>query len=404
MALFQYTAFDGHGQMVRGEIRAADEAAAILALRGQGLRPSRVRQGSASLERILHADLNPAAGLGTADLVQFLDELALLAGEGISLKEALRVAADLRPPGRSGAIIRSLEEDLTAGQSLAQAMEARPRHFPQFVRAMVRAGEQSGALEAVLTSTVDYMRRSLALKRRIISALTYPAILLAVTIGSIALLLTMVVPQFEPLFRQAGESLPPSTQALIVAADFTETHGPWIALVLAGLAALLLVAGRDEGMARALGRVQLRLPLVGRLITDVESARFARTLSVTLGHGMDLLRAIEVCNQSVSHPVFRAGVARVMDRVKGGARLGPAFEAEALGTPVLRKLILLGEQSGQHAEMLAKAADLIEQKVQRRIDTALALLVPLITVIMGGIVGGAMYAIFTAVFSVNTLI
>lgn len=411
MLHFRYTALDGKGQVVRGMIEAADKAAALDALRGQGLRPSLLDTGGgfgARMASLLHADLSLPGLSGSAlsrnELIQILDELALLAGEGVNLKQALGLCADLRADGPARKLVRDLEEDLTAGRSLSDAMDARGAAFPAFVRAMVRAGEESGALEEVLAATAGYLKRDQEVRRRIVSALTYPAILLLVTVASIILLLTVVVPQFEPIFRSAGANLPAATQFLISAADGLSAHGPLLAIIGLGLLIGGLFAARDEAMAARFSRWLNAVPWFGPLREETASARFARTLAVTLGNGMALLRALQVCTETAVDPFFRARLRGVMESVRKGSRLGPAFEAEDLGADVLRKLIILGEQSGRHADMLSKAADLLDQKIRRRIDSALALMVPAVTLIMGLVVGGAMYAIFAAVFSVNTLV
>ncbi len=404
METFRYTALDDGGRLVRGAVEARDEGAALQTLRAQGLRPTQVRSGGTGLMDLLHTELRFGKTFTKADLVLFLEELAMLMGEGVSLKQALNLSADLRRGGESQAVVRRLEEALIEGRSLADALDGEARHFPAPLRALVRAGEESGALEQVLASTAAYMRRTMDTRQKIVSALTYPMILLAATVASIVLLMTVVVPQFEPVFRSAGEQLPAATRVLMGLSTGMQQYGWILGLMIAGGAAVLLLAMRDKAAQVRVSALKARLPWFGPLGQEIESARFARTLSVTLKNGLSLLRALEVCRDGVSDPAFRAHLNAVMEAVRKGDRLGQAFEQEKLGTPILRKLILLGEQSGQYDDMLAKAADLLEQKAQRRIAGGLALLVPAVTILMGVVVGGTMYAIFAAIFSVNTLV
>lgn len=403
MSTYRYTALNDAGTLVRGEIEARDEAGAVKALRLQGLRPTALKAGSGGVMDLLHTEIRIGGGFGKSDLVLFLEELALLIGKGVSLKQALNISADMRPTASSKAIVSRLEAALTEGRSLADAMETQARHFPAFLRAIVRAGEDSGALEQMLASTADHMRRALQERQKLISALTYPAILLLATIGSIILLMTVVVPQFEPIFRASGAELPAATKMLMSVAGAVQAYGSVLAACLIVLLSVFLLTLRDRAAKVRLARVKARLPWIGALSRDMESARFAHALSVTLGNGLDLLRALQVCTDAARDPAFRTAMTDIQDAVRKGTRLGTAFEQKALGSQVLRKMMLLGEQSGQMPEMLAKAADLLDKKVQARIAFGLSLLVPVVTLVMGVVVGGTMYAIFSAVFSVNTL-
>ncbi len=403
MAAFRYTALDEANRIVRGDVEATDRQGALEALRARGLRPTQVK-ASAGLMDILHTPIGGGRALGTPDLIELLDELAMLVREGLSLKDALSLAADLRSTRRGKALLKRLEGALTEGRSLADAMDLEPREFPRIVRALVRAGEESGALAQVLTSMTAHMRRAQQTRTRIISALTYPAILLTATIGSIFLMMSVVVPQFEPVFAAAGAQLPTATRVLLTVAHGVQAHGQTAALVFAcGL--LLFAAGlRDEGTRLRLGRLGAAVPFFGSLASDAVAGAFARTLSVSLRNGVPLLRALEICRATMTDPVLGQALEDTVERVRKGRRLGAAFEETALGPVVLRRLVVLGEQSGQYDTMLERAADLLDQRVERRIAMGLTLLVPLVTVIMGLVVGGTMYAIFSAVFAVNTLV
>ncbi|MGF1456022.1 MAG: type II secretion system F family protein [Alphaproteobacteria bacterium] len=403
MAGFRYIALDAANRIVRGDVEAADRQGALETLRARGLRPTQVK-ASAVLTDVLHTPIGGGRVLGARDLIETLDELAMLVREGVSLKDGLSLAADLRGTRRARALLKRLEEALTEGHSLADAMDREPRAFPRIVRALVRAGEESGALAQVLTSMSAHMRRTQQARIRIISALTYPAILLLATIASIILMMTVVVPQFEPVFAAAGAELPTATRVLLGVAHGVQAHGQTAAIALAAGLLLLAVALRDEGLRLRLGRLASGVPYFGALASDAVAGAFARTLSLTLRNGVPLLRALEICRATVTEPVMSAALEATLERVRKGRRLGSAFEETQLGPVVLRRLVVLGEQSGQYDVMLERAADLLDQRVERRIALGLTLLVPLVTVIMGLVVGGTMYAIFSAVFAVNTLV
>jgi len=262
-------------------------------------------------------------------------------------------------------------------------MAAQQKAFPPAYVSMVRAGEIGAALQAVLARTSDFLVRTEAIRQTIASALIYPALLAVVAVLAVTLVLTVVLPQFEPVFRDAGDSLPVSTQ--IVRSIGNALRDYWWALLLAmaSVATGWQLLMQRPGMALRRGRLVLALPIVRDLVGKFEIGRFSCTLGVLLANGVPAPRSLALCGAIIGNRVIAAAVETVSTRFK---------EGEGLSTPLSRtrrfpslsiQLIRIGEETGRLEEMLQEIAEIYEQEVQRALERLLALLVPAITITMG---------------------
>jgi general secretion pathway protein F len=268
---------------------------------------------------------------------------------------------------------------------------------------MIRAGEASGSLDIVLERLGGFLEKSQALRESIKTALYYPIFLLIMAGFSVIILLTFVVPEFEPLFESAGAALPLSTRILVAAGDLLRDYG-WLMII--GLAASVYMIRRYLATAdgrRGLDEVLLRMPFIGGLITKIEVARFSRTASTLLQSGVGLLHALGIVRDTVKNTVIASSIDSVASRLKEGRGLADPLMATGVFPKLMVHLVRVGEETGKLDDMLAKVADIYDEDVSRATARMLALLVPVVTIAMGLMIAAIIMSIITAIFSVNTL-
>jgi general secretion pathway protein F len=267
----------------------------------------------------------------------------------------------------------------------------------------VRAGEASGALDVVLGRLAEFLEKSQKLRETVKTALYYPIFLLMMAVISIVILLTIVVPQFKPLFESAGTALPVSTQILVGVGDFVRGYG-W--LIVLGLVAAYFLMRRylatGEGRRRWDGFL-LGLPFIGGLLTKIEVARFSRTASTLLQNGVSLLPALVIVRDILSNSIIASSIDSIAARLKEGRGLAEPLAATGLFPRLVIHLVRVGEETGQLEDMLTKLADIYDEEVGRTTARLLALLVPVLTIGMGVMVAAIIGSILTAILSVNTL-
>ncbi|SQF99219.1 putative general secretion pathway protein F [Paucimonas lemoignei] len=398
MSLFKYRALDSQGLAQNGTLEAKDQDTAVAVLQKRGL-------------LVLHID---AAGLGGlrnalgrgmlngAALVSFTQQLATLLGAGQPLERSLGIL--LKQPGQpqTRALIERIREQVKAGKPLSAALEEEGSQFSSLYISMVRAGEAGGALESTLRQLSDYLERSQLLRGEVINALIYPAFLVVGVLGSLALLLAYVVPQFVPIFKDLGVPIPLITEVILNLGEFLSAYG---LAVLVGLIALiwgLALRRRDPQRRERHDRRLLGIRIIGPLLQRIEAARLARTLGTLLNNGVALLQALVIARQVCTNRALQAQVAQAAESVKGGGTLASAFGAQPLLPDLALQMIEVGEQAGELDSMLLKVADVFDVEAKRGIDRMLAALVPALTVVMAAMVAVIMLAIMLPLMSLTS--
>jgi general secretion pathway protein F len=403
MASFRYKAMTEGGAIVRGTLDAASEAAAIRQLRAQGHYPlSAAPEGSGTLGDRIAGFLPGKRKVSLRILALATQELAELLGAGLELDRALGVLIGLKNLGPLKDGLIAVRGHVRDGAVLADAL-AQEKTFPKFYVGMVRAGELGGALEPALRRLSSYLTRAQAIRDSITSALVYPAIL-SITAGfSIFIILAFVLPQFKPLFAQAGASLPLPSRMVMAFGDFVRDFW-WLGVLIAvGLWAWLRSALRDAAFRRRVDRLILRLPVLGSLLGAIEVERFNRMLGTLLANGVELPMALNLAKDVLWNTALADAVrdtATSLREGEGFARRLAQFDVFSGST---LDLIQIGEETGKLDEMLIRQADLDEQRIKHSIDRLLALLVPALTILLGLVVAGLIGSMLIAILSVNDL-
>ena len=372
MSLFKYRALDTQGAPQNGTLEARDQEAAIAALQKRGLMVLQVDvAGLGGLRRALGSGM-----LNGAALVSFTQQLATLLGAGQPLERSLSIL--LKQPGQpqTRALIERIREQVKAGKPLSVALEEEGSQFSPLYISMVRAGEAGGALEGTLRQLSDYLERSQLLRGEVINALIYPAFLVVGVLGSLALLLAYVVPQFVPIFKDLGVPIPLITEVILDLGQFLGDYG---LAVLAGIIALIwgmAIRMRDPQRRERRDRRLLGIRVIGPLLQRIEAARLTRTLGTLLTNGVALLQALVIARQVCTNRALQAQVEQAAESVKGGGTLASAFGAQPLLPDLALQMIEVGEQAGELDTMLLKVADVFDVEAKRGIDRMLAALVP----------------------------
>jgi general secretion pathway protein F len=406
MPTYRYRALAATGNLLSGSLEAPDRLAAVQRLQTLGHYPiaaEEVSEGAAgSLWAWLNRDLM-RRHVTRRDLRLFAQQLATLLNAGLSLERSLEILLGLADADALRTLIGALLHDIRDGVAFSDAVARRAADFPPFFVSMVRAGEAGGALETVLQRIADLLERAHELRESIKSALVYPALLMVLSMASIAILLTVVLPQFKPLFDNAGKALPLSTRLIMALGDDVARYW-WVAAAAIAAAALLARAQlRKPEIRRRWHGALIRLPLLGRLIAEVETARFSRTLATLLDNGVALLAAMQVAGQTITNLVIAQAVARVSTAVREGKGLAEPLAQSGAFPRLAVHMIRVGEETGELPAMLAKIAEIYEQEVKRTVERLMALLVPALTVSMGLIVAGIIVSMLTAILSVYDL-
>jgi len=403
MARFEYSALSAAGDIVSGELDGPDAATVIERLHEQSLFPIHAIEKRAEKGTGFGLRWRASKGLPVRDLALFSQQLARLLKANLPLDRALEILVSLAGETRSGDVIRRTLERVRDGAGLAEAMAAQEKAFPHAYVSMIRAGEIGGALQAVLTRVADFLVRTETIRQTIMSALIYPALLVVVAAMSVTLVLTVVLPQFEPVFREAGASLPVSTRIVMSVGDGLRDYWWVLLLALAVMAIGWRLLKERPAMALRRDRFVLALPIIGDLVGKFEIGRFSRTLGVLLANGVAAPQALALCGGVVGNRTIAAVIETAAARFR---------EGEGLSTPLARtgrfpslsvQLIRIGEETGRLEEMLQEVAEIYEQEVQRALERLLALLVPAITIMMGAAIALIIVAVMTAMISINDL-
>ncbi len=415
MPEFDWRAVEPDGRMAQGRLDAASPEQAVLQLKQRGLVPVAVHSAGAAPAGGSGLDGAPAEGVAPAglftrrrgvtraDVLAATHELALMLRAGLPLAYALRVLVEMSAKPAVQALLQQVLDDVKGGAALSRALARHGALFGDFYVQMVRAGEAAGQLPSTLERLAEHLERAAALRESVVSAATYPAILLAVAVLSLAGMIGFVVPQFEKLFADMGDAVPLATRFVLALSHHVRDWGvAWLAALLA--AALAFAAWRrSPGGSVRWQRLLLRLPLFGRLLHGYQIGLFTRTLGTLVGSGVPLLSGLDIAVDTVaSQPLHQALRGMVMP-VKSGTRLAQAMGDTRQFEPLAINLVRVGEETGRLGPLLLEYARVADQRVETGIKRMLALLEPLLIVVLGVLIAGIIVSILLGILSVNEI-
>ena len=403
MPAYKYEALDANGKASTGIVEAESMKAARSHLRGLalvplGLTPVAVTEQSGGQKRFSRK------AFSSSGLAVWTRQLAGLVGAGLPLERALTALADEAEVQSQRDLIAHLRSEVNGGATFARALGTIPREFDDVYRAVVAAGEQSGALGRVLERLADDLEERQSLKGKLIGAMLYPVIVSIIAVIIVTFLVTYVVPQVASVFANGKHALPFLTVAMLAISAFVRQWGLLVLVVLILSAFAFGAAMRQPNFRRRFDSAVLNVPLVGRLARGYNASRFAGTLAMLAGAGVPILKALQAAAETLSNHAMRADAMEALVQVREGAPLASALAAHKRFPGLLAMFARLGEQTGQLPVMLERAAKQLSGEVQRRAFALATLLEPLLIVAMGGVVMLIVLSVLMPIIQLNSFV
>jgi general secretion pathway protein F len=401
MPAYRFEALDADGKSSSGLLEADNAKAARQQLRARALVPLAVAPVTAAVTDGTAPRFTRRVFTTTSRAV-WTRQLAGLVSSGLPLERALTALADESDNDRQRELVAHLKSEVNAGSSFARALATAPREFDEVFRAVVAAGEQSGALGPVLDRLADDLEQRQALRAKLMGAMLYPTIVMGVAVVIVVALMTWVVPQVAGAFTSSKRALPLLTVAMLAASSFLRQWGWVLALLAAAGVSAFGFARRNEAFRTRSDAALLNLPLVGRLARSYNAARFGSTLALLAGAGVPILKALQAAAETLGNRAMRADALDALVQVREGAPLASALAAKKRFPGLLAMFARLGEQTGQLPQMLQRAASQMSSEVQRRAMGVAAILEPLLIVGMGLVVVLIMLSVLLPIIQLNT--
>jgi len=412
MGAYSYKALNESGKTVKGILEADSERHVRTQLRAKKLKPLEVESASGgSAEKSGGSEgFKPSSWgkrgdkLSSRDLSIITRQLASLVRSGLPLDEALQATGKQAHKPNIKRIVLAVRTKVLEGFSLAQAMGENPGAFDDMYRALVRAGESSGYLGPVLDRLADYTQSSQQIQARIKMAMIYPIVLLLISVGVITALMAFVVPKLVGIFEHSKHELPAMTKVLIAGSNFIVHYGVFLVIGIAALVFFIKKLLKVEANLRAWHRIQLKLPVLGELVSQINASRFAATLSLLTASGVPLLQALNIAGQVMTNRILQDSCEQVVNAVREGGSLARSMENAGTFPPLLVQLVSSGEANGTLAQQLDNAAKDQERELEMVLGMAMGLLEPLTIVFMGLSVCLIVMAILQPIFQMNQLV
>lgn len=403
MAAFDYVAVDAGGRTVSGTLTADDAAAARALLARRKLAPLEITASRGAAPARAAAPARKGAGkLDSRTLALVTRQLATLVTVS-PVEEALRAIALQADRPAVRAVLEGVHGGVMEGRRLSDAMALQGSAFPPLYRAMVSAGETSGALAPILERLADGLERDQVVRGKVITALVYPAVLAVVAIGVVLALMTFVVPRVVDQFDSMNQTLPLLTRLVIGLSNGMRDWGWLAAFLLAAAGVAGVLALRNPAVRLGVDTAILRLPLIGRLTRDLHGAKMARTLSTMITAGLPVLEGLTITARTVSNRRLRLATEMMAEAVREGGGLSAAMRRADVFPPILVTMTASGEAGGRLEPMLERAAEYLEREFSTFTAVMLSLIEPAIIVVMGGVVALIVLSILLPILQINTL-
>ena len=399
MQTFTWVGIDKRGVKIKGEQVSKNASLVKAALRQQGINPQVVKTKAKPLFG------KAGKTIKGRDIAVFSRQLATMMSAGVPMVQGFEIVAGGQTNPRMKDMLTDIKTNIEGGSALHESLGKYPVQFDELFVNLVKAGESAGVLDTVLDTIASYKENIETLKGKIKKAMYYPAIVIAVAILVSCILLMFVVPQFESVFKNFGADLPAFTQMLVNASRFMVSYWWMLILVFGGsVIALIMVYKRSEKVQHFVGRMMLKLPVVGAILRQSAIARYARTLGVTFKAGVPLVEALDSVSNATGSVVYNDAVKRIREDVAVGHQLQLAMRQTNLFPNMVVQMVAIGEEAGALDKMLFKIADFFEEEVNNAVDALASLLEPFIMVIIGVLVGGMVIGMYLPIFKLAAVV
>lgn len=404
MAAFEYQALDVRGKKAKGVLEADNARQARQLLRERKLTPLTVEVASQQEKMLASGRSWFKRKISASELALITRQLATLVAAALPIESALLAVAEQCDKPRLKNMMMSVRSKVVEGYSLAEGLAEFPHVFDHLFRSMVAAGEKSGHLDQVLNRLADYTEQRQHMRNQILMASVYPVVMVVVSLLVIGILLAAVVPKITEQFEHMGQQLPALTRFMISASEVVQQHGIWVLIVV-----MLAMVGWQRMLTKPKFKLNydrriLKVKVIGRIVNSINTARFARTLSILNASGVPLLEAMRISADVLSNTHMRQSVAEAAARVREGASLRAALDQTKLFPPMMLHMIASGEKSGQLDGMLERAADTLDREFEMTMTVSLEIFKPLVVIILAVIVCLIVMAILLPILELNNMV
>ena len=393
--VFEWEGKDRNGKIVRGELRAGGEAMVSATLRRQGILVNKVKKRRSS----------GGSAIKHKDIAVFTRQLATMMRAGVPLLQAFDIVARGATNPRLTRLLNDIRQDVETGTSLSSAFRKHPMYFDALYCNLVEAGEAGGILEALLDRLAVYQEKTVAIKNKIKSALTYPVAVMVVALIVVAVIMIFVVPAFEDVFKSFGADLPAPTMMVIHLSKFFVSY--WWAIfgsIGGGIYFFMQSWRRSVKMQKYMDRLLLRVPVFGDLVNKSSIARWTRTLSTMFAAGVPLVEALDSVGGASGNAVFAEATEQIQKDVSTGSALTTSMQATGIFPVMVLQMCAIGEESGSLDAMLGKAAEFYEDEVDEAVKGLSSLMEPFIIVILGTLIGGIVVSMYLPIFKLGQVV
>ncbi|GAB2979915.1 type II secretion system F family protein [Frigoribacterium salinisoli] len=403
---YTYKGRTAEGKVVKGRVDASSEGAVVSRLRTMGVSPitiAEAREGT-GLQREISFGALGGGGVSLKEIAVVSRQMATMIAAGLSLLRTLSIIADQVENKTLAKVMAEVRDDVESGVSFSDAVGRHDQHFPPLMVNMIRAGEVGGFLDQALESTADTFEKEVALRSTIKSAMTYPVVVLVMSLVAVVVMLTFIVPIFQDMFTNLGGQLPLPTMLLVHASRAMPFVLP--ALVVAGVAfSIWWRTNKNSVRVRAvLDPIKLKLPVFGPLLRKIAVARFARNFSNMIGAGVPILTALRIVGEVSGNYVLQEALVEVAESVRQGESIAGPLTASGVFPPMVTQMIAVGEDAGSLEQMLQKVAAFYDQEVTATTESLTSLIEPLLIAFLGVVVGGMIVALYLPIFQITSLI
>ncbi len=393
--IYEWEGKDRQGKVVRGEMRAGGEAMVGATLRRQGILVQKVKKRR----------MGGGGSIKPKDIAIFTRQLATMMKAGVPLLQSFDIVARGSTNPKVTKLLNDIRGDVETGTSLSQAFRKHPMYFDALYCNLVEAGEAAGILETLLDRLALYQEKTIAIKQKIKSALTYPIAVLVVAFIVVSVIMIFVIPAFKEVFTSFGADLPAPTLFVMAMSEIFVKY--WWAIFGAiggGIYFFLQTWKRSEAMQKRMDRLLLKMPVFGDLLFKSATARWTRTLSTMFAAGVPLVEALDSVGGAAGNAVFAEATEQIQKDVSTGTSLTNAMQAANLFPNMVLQMSAIGEESGSLDQMLGKAADFYEAEVDEAVKALSSLMEPFIIVILGTIIGGIVVSMYLPIFKLGQVV
>ena len=401
MPIYIWKGVNSYGDKRSGQYEAPDEASVHAYLKKLRITPTKVKEKPKDLLEGISFFEKKVTG---RDVVIFTRQLSTMIDAGLPLVQSLDILANQQENPTFKKILREIRVDVETGSTFADAMKKHPKVFDNLYCNMVEAGEIGGILDTILSRLALFMEKTMALKKKVKGAMTYPIICLGIAIIILAVILIWVVPVFEKMFRDFGAALPAPTQLVVNMSNFVKGNIMYMIFVVVALVFLVKKIYATEKGRIKIDAMMLKLPVFGELILKVAVAKFTRTLGTMLQSGVPILEALNVVARTAGNKIIEISVFRVADSISEGRAIAEPLEETGVFPTMVVQMINVGESTGALDAMLNKIADFYDEEVDQAVENLTSMIEPFMMVFLGGMIGGLVVSMYLPIFQLGSVV